>query len=164
MQDKSLQCTIWKASENCLFNIVKDIYRKNQTAINQGNPNDYNRSPLHYASLRGHEALVELLINYGADVNFTDSYKSSPLHKAAYSGHIKIVEYLLSQGANINARTCLVNTPLHKAVANCQLGTVRFLMEKGADRHVKNYKQQTPLDIAISLKYTDIIEYLFLLN
>ena len=53
-----------------------------------------------YAVQSGHLEAAELLLKYGADVNFLDSAARTPLHGAAQRGHRELVELLLTAGAD----------------------------------------------------------------
>lgn len=77
---------------------------------------------LHSASQNGHEEIVRLLIEHGADVNATiiDSpslpYKeikvgASPLHLAAWNGHEGICRILIEAGADVGAKNAVGATP-----------------------------------------------------
>jgi ankyrin repeat protein len=56
---------------------------------------DYSGTALHYAALRGHKAMVEFLLQNGANPNIKDSkVHSSPAGWAAYGGHEDLKEYL----------------------------------------------------------------------
>ncbi|OCL01008.1 ankyrin, partial [Cenococcum geophilum 1.58] len=60
---------------------------------------------LHYAAQKGHEAVVRLLLDRGANIEakckFTDS---TALHDAALYGHVAVTELLLDRGADTEAR------------------------------------------------------------
>ncbi len=85
-------------------------------------------TPLHCATWKGHERLVEVLLQQGADVNATnnnDHWGTTPLHAAAHGNQRAIAELLITHGAdiharNLNGRTPLAETEFHKAkpVAN----------------------------------------------
>jgi len=72
--------------------------------------------PLHFAACNGHTNAVQLLIEYGADVNIkTSPRNSTSLHFSSEQGHIHIVKILLDNGAHINEISDRVNTPLDLA-------------------------------------------------
>lgn len=53
----------------------------------------------------GHEELVELLLNRGADIEHRDKKGFTPLILAATAGHEKVVEILLNHNADIEAQS-----------------------------------------------------------
>jgi hypothetical protein len=75
-------------------------------------------TPLHTACSGGSEAVVRLLLSYGADVNatrtkipkgsgmglITGTEGSTPLHFAAANGHLEVVRLLLEKGAHPTAK------------------------------------------------------------
>lgn len=71
-----------------------------------------NQTPLHMASIMGHSAIAEYLLENNADTNVQDSSGSTPLHEAVRYGNIDIVRMLLDSGANINAQDNLGKTPI----------------------------------------------------
>jgi len=82
---------------------VKAILGQDAAMVNIQNENG--QTPLHRAAYRGHKAIVELLINKGADVNAKDKECQRPLHQLAYiSPMADIAELLIDAGADINAR------------------------------------------------------------
>jgi len=73
------------------------------------------RTPLHYAALRGHKEIAELLIAKGADVNAKDDNGRTPLYEAAFNGGKEIAELLIGKGADVNAMDDDGRTPLDDA-------------------------------------------------
>jgi ankyrin repeat protein len=82
-------------------------------------------TPLHCAIWKGHEAVVALLLESGADVNAhnqNDHWGTTPLHAAAHANQARIAQLLIDHGAEVNAsdmegRTPLFHTTFHKARA-----------------------------------------------
>lgn len=67
--------------------------------------NNQSETPLHIACMRGHTALVAMLINtYHADPNAKKEGGITPLMLAAYHGNVEIIDALLKAGANANER------------------------------------------------------------
>jgi uncharacterized protein len=69
-----------------------------------------------HAAIGGNQALVEMLIARGADVNAGAGYeKNTALHGAAGFGFPDLVRYLLNQGADFTAKDHEGRTPLDVA-------------------------------------------------
>jgi ankyrin repeat protein len=141
-------------------------------------------SPLMAALYRGHHAVVDALIELGAEVDvFTaaatgrlpdlaralvrpeavNAYAHdgwTPLHLAAFFGRLDAARMLLDAGANLHAvsRNSLRNTPLHAAAAGKHSAIALLLQERGADRDALDGGGYTPQQIAAENKLVAVIE------
>jgi ankyrin repeat protein len=96
------------------------------------------RTALHFASGSGHQGVVQLLLEKGADIE-AKGFGKTPLHEAVENGHVPVVQLLLANGAAITATDENVRwTPLHWAAAMGHEETVRVLLENGADTTAKD--------------------------
>lgn len=74
-------------------------------------------TPLIYAAREGHQDIVQLLLELGADPDAaTQAGRATALHRAAFMGHQAIVQLLLAGGATPGMRDADGQTALHKAV------------------------------------------------
>ncbi|CEG46999.1 Ankyrin [Plasmopara halstedii] len=64
----------------------------------------FQRTPLHWAAMRGHASIIKLLIRYGANVNARDVFGRTPLAWACVLNRTRAVEMLLSNNADVNVR------------------------------------------------------------
>ena len=86
-------------------------------------------TPLHCSVWKGQEAVVELLVKAGANVNAVNQnghWGTTPLHAAAHANQAKIAKLLLDHGADVKAkdmegRTPMFHTTFHKAKAVARL-------------------------------------------
>jgi ankyrin repeat protein len=101
-----------------------------------------NCRPLNIAADRGHKALVECLVEAGADINYPDKKGNTALHVAAYyrdERYKSIVDYLLSKGARWDQTNQKGETPLHMAaVASKSRSAIKLLLQAAGDQ-VKSY-------------------------
>ncbi len=67
------------------------------------------------AAIRGHAAIIALLLQSGADVNASGPDGWTPLHAAARMGHFEIVRELLERGADAERLTANGETALEVA-------------------------------------------------
>mmetsp|Transcript_18675 Transcript_18675/g.37761 ORF Transcript_18675/g.37761 Transcript_18675/m.37761 type:complete len:216 (+) Transcript_18675:438-1085(+) len=81
------------------------------------------------ASARGHEDVIKVLIEAGANVHATTQTGYTPLIFAAREGHIAAVKLLVEKGkANVDASAKWGGTPLICAAYSGHLETVRYLV------------------------------------
>ena len=86
-------------------------------------------TPLHCASWKGHDELVTLLLDCGADINSrneNDHWGDTPLHAAAHGNRRAVAAILIERGADLVAlnpkgKTPLEETEAHKATAVAKL-------------------------------------------
>ncbi|VDP70269.1 unnamed protein product [Echinostoma caproni] len=104
-------------------------------------------TPLHFAAGYNRLAVVELLLQYNADVHAKDKGGLVPLHNACSYGHTKVAELLIQHGANVNVTDLWRYTPLHEAAAKGKFEICRLLLQHGADPNKKNRDGHTPIDL-----------------
>ena len=122
-----------------------DMYKASYNALR----NEFAGGTLHHAASNGYEAMVQLCLDNGEDVNSKDSNGWRALHFAAEGGHETAVQQLLEGAADKEARTNDGSTALHLASAGGHDSTIRFLVEHcGADREAKNNDGSTALHLA----------------
>jgi hypothetical protein len=79
---------------------VRRLVNEYDLDVNQSD--QYGRTALHFAALRGHEGVARLLLELGADVNQSDQYGRTALDFAAFQGHEGVARLLLESGADVN--------------------------------------------------------------
>ncbi|MHC4264877.1 MAG: ankyrin repeat domain-containing protein [Planctomycetota bacterium] len=109
-------------------------------------------TPLHWAIRAGRKPVVDVLLEYGANITAVNNFGNTCLHVAAEYNHPELVELMLRNGVDIQAKNKDGETPLHVAALGCNNEAIRTLIESGADTNAKNNYGHTPLDKAISSK------------
>jgi len=71
--------------------------------------------------MKGHEAVVELLLEKGADLECRSNNGWTPLFWAAEKGHEVVVKLLLEKGADVECKSDNGRTPLSSAAWNTPL-------------------------------------------
>ncbi|KAI1919981.1 hypothetical protein LOZ66_005605 [Ophidiomyces ophidiicola] len=104
----------------------------------------YGRTPLHLATLHGHDAVIEVLLDNGSDTSLVDYKQQTPLHLAASQFSPTIVAVLVQRGADLDARDKEGMTPLHLAYQRGIDEITDYLLEKGADPEARNSYGCTP--------------------
>jgi hypothetical protein len=115
---------------------------------------------IHLASLKGHTDLVELFLDQGVDVNWTNNKNDTPVLWAARGNHIDTVRLLISRGANLHLENDKGSTPLYWAVRYGFVDLVRLLVAEG---HANVHQRRklglvTPIVLASALGHRDIVE------
>lgn len=153
-----LALEIHKAASKGDMEKVKELLNKDPELVNS--KDDNGSRPIHYASLRGHKNIAELLITRGADVNARDQYLSSPLHLAARGGHQEVVDLLIRNGGYTEHKNNLGMTPLYFACLEGRNNIAALLIAKGADINTKRSDGETLLHIASAIGNKEIVELL----
>lgn len=109
---------------------------------------DRGRTALIWAAEGGYEAVVQLLLEKGANVNAKEDREKTALHRAAWGGHEAVVQLLLEKGADVNAKDRYGSTVLHMAARGGYKAVARLLLEKGADVNAKDGHDRTALHVA----------------
>jgi ankyrin repeat protein len=92
------------------------------------------KDTLHWAAREGHEAVVRLLVEKGADVKAKDKNGRTALDHAARRGHEAVMRLLVEKGADIKAKGDDGRTALDRAARRGHEAVVRLLVEKGATK------------------------------
>ena len=88
------------------------------------------------ASKKNRQDVIELLLEYGDDLNMNIDIDRGPLAIACDDGNFAMAEYLLSQGANPNLIKEGYRYPLYDAARTGNLQMIDLLLEHGADRKI----------------------------
>lgn len=132
-----------------------DLDRVSSVLTAGGNPNEvfpvYDTSALMLAAIRGDAPTVSLLLDAGADVNWTGIHGYSALSAAVRSCRAgwDVVELLLDAGADIENRSGASLTPLMVAIQEERPTFVHGLIARGADVDALNAYGEGALNYAI---------------
>lgn len=127
------------------------------------------RTPLQMAAEIGHQAIVEMLLLAGADINGAAAAVDgrTALQAAAGGGHKDIVEILLAANADVNSRPELEGahrghtTALQAAPGGGHKEVVQILLDAGADCNAPPASNgRTALQAAAKGGHTEIVKLL----
>jgi ankyrin repeat protein len=108
---------------------VRDMLNSNGRLLNIITQDGW--APLFIAVYYGHDRIVKLLLDSGADINKADNDGWTPLYFAAQNGYVEIVQLLLEAGADINkAKNNGIMTPLFAAVYYGHDRIVKLIQER----------------------------------
>ena len=117
---------------------------------------------LHLATHFGHRAIVELLLDAGADTEALarNTQANTPLQAALAGGQPSVVELLLDRGADPNGAREDGLTPLHLAAMIGDPELARLLVERGASIDTPTRDGETAHDLALKGGHEAVSEML----
>jgi uncharacterized protein len=109
--------------------------------------NHYGVTPVSEAAAAGNAAMIEALLEAGADAkSLTTADGETVLMTAARSGSPQAVRMLLDHGAEINAKeNYRGQTALMWAAAERHAGVVKLLLDRGADWKIRSLARDTSM-------------------
>ncbi len=105
---------------------------------------------LSLAANAGNRAMVEFLLNRGANINGPAWQGETPLYTAVDLGFQAVTEVLLAKKADVNAQNNNGETPLQAAAQHGQLKIIQMLLAAGAKTDLKANEGETALNYAIA--------------
>ncbi|KAK7178124.1 hypothetical protein PSPO01_15822, partial [Paraphaeosphaeria sporulosa] len=109
---------------------------------------------------RGHETIVKLLLDAGADVNAQGGEYGNALQAASDGGHEAVVKVLVDKGADINAQGGRYGKVLQAASYRGHETIVKLLLEKGADINAQGEEYGDALQAASEGGHEAIVKLL----
>jgi hypothetical protein len=143
------------------FELAQVLHRNGSSVTPMGRAG---LSTLHSATNSWDLEMVQVLLDYGVDVNATNDWGHTPLYFALHyrpkGVDPRVVRFLLDHGADPNLQANDGLTPLHRASQYGEVETVRLLVERGASVEVRDRQGRTPLDVASGEHHHEIIKLL----
>jgi ankyrin repeat protein len=154
------------ASEKGLVNIIEELVKLRGSSLNQFDKSG--NTALMMAIRRGHEQAARMLVEGGADVNFTvksTDGAASALQAAVdipdfNEKHLRILQYLLQKGADVKGRNSAGLFPLFFATDHGHTGAAKELIEHGADVNATDQNGNFPLLMAACNGYPWLVTLL----
>lgn len=107
---------------------------------NKFSPNSFNntiekRTLLSLAAEMGKKEVIDLLLNFSAQIDLEDAEGLTPLCHATMNNQMAIVETLIQNGANVNIpiKFAKIQTPLSFAITQRNTNLTELLLKNGAD-------------------------------
>uniref|UniRef100_A0A7N8XQM7 Regulatory factor X-associated ankyrin-containing protein n=1 Tax=Mastacembelus armatus TaxID=205130 RepID=A0A7N8XQM7_9TELE len=117
-------------------------------------------TPLMWAAAFGEKAVVDFLLEKGADPKTIARERESALTLASSGGYVDIVESLLKHGVDINTYDWNGGTPLLYAVRGNHIKCVEALLARGADMTIESDSGYSPMALAVALGHKKICMFL----
>lgn len=121
------------------------ILSSSRFIINRMDISNSYEPPLSWAARRGLDAVVELLLDKGADVDLAMHEKSLPICLAAANGHEAVVKLLFDRGVDSNLRDRNGKTLLCHSALKGNQEWISLLLKNGADIEGRGFGGWTPL-------------------
>ena len=115
-------------------------------------------TPLHSAAARGDKAMIELLLQHGAQIDAVDILGRQPAHLAA-ARNAQALELLLDHGAELEPLT-YASTPLAMAAQHGRLEALKLLLARGANPDCVPRGGQSALVAAVNAGNVSIVKLL----
>ncbi|KAJ1478515.1 ankyrin repeat-containing domain protein [Baffinella frigidus] len=137
---------LWLASARGQEAEVLQLLEGGAELDEEGGP--YTTATMHAAIYHGHEGVVSLLLERGADASATDTDGKTRLHWACLQDRVLFSRLLLDHGADPSAKDNQGVSPLHWAACEGRGDVVRLLLDRGADVSAKTTEGSTPEQFA----------------
>ena len=115
---------------------------------------------LYFASSRGHQKIVEMLLDNGANVNAQGGYYGNALQAALVEEHMKIVQVLIGRGADVNAQGGSYGSALQAASFRGHEEAVETLIAAGANVNAQGGDYGNALQAASAQGHEKVIKFL----
>lgn len=127
---------LWLASSFGLSQTCATLLKE---GANVHDHDSHGQAPLHRAAICSFANIVQLLLDYNANIEAqSHDFDRSPLHWAASHGHQNVVKLLLAKGAAVGARDKQKWTALHLAASKGHGDVVGSLLGENLDVNSKD--------------------------
>lgn len=115
--------------------LVPHIYQRDGASLNY----ELGMTALIWAARNGKRDMIELLLEYGADLEARSSSGQTALLAGSEAGQEGIVRLLIQRGANLFARDSFGESALYKAAANGHVDVMRLLLNHKGFHETHNW-------------------------
>lgn len=134
-------------------NLIVKMILKSKPNLNDS----ANKRALRRAIIDEHSEIVDLLLDYGFEINGSSHNDKKLLYAIVANGYKRILEHLLRHGTRVDLeRNFLKKSLLHTAVDHKQTEIVSVLLRHGANINAKDTYGRTPLTYALNTRNFDI--------
>ncbi|GLT50866.1 hypothetical protein SLA2020_243230 [Shorea laevis] len=156
------ETALFTAAEKGHLDVVNELLMySNKETLSKKNRSGYD--PLHIAALKGHHAIVQVLLDHDPTLSNTcGPPNATPLISAATKGHTAVVNELLSKdGSLLEISRSNGKNALHLAAGQGHLDIVEALLEKDPQLARRTDKKgQTALHMAVKGQSCEVVKLL----
>ncbi len=132
-----------------------------ESGFSSSTPDNNGMTPLAYGIKSNNKKIIELLLEYDADIEGIFLNKMTPLLYAAYLNRFELIPFLIENNANVNKQDNLGKTALMIAIEKEFPNTVKQIINTGINPDISDYAGNTIFDY---LKFTRNQEIIFLIS
>ncbi|NTS39327.1 ankyrin repeat domain-containing protein [Flavisolibacter sp. BT320] len=147
---------IFDACRNGDLETVKSLVAENPALVNNLDPKGF--TPLILAAYNEQTAIVEFLLQAGADPNLQDAAGNTALMGIAFKGYKEIAKKLIDAGADVNVCNSNGAPALTFAATFGHLQIAEWLLQVGADMTLRDSRGKSPIDHAVAQDNEAMIE------
>lgn len=142
---------------NYLLEVNKDLIGINIINIRDKN----SKTPLHYAITNKNIYALNILLENGANPNYTDNKGYNLLHHAVFTRDESICKIVIPHIANINMVTLTGDSALHYACNLQLIDIAKMIINAKINVNIQDYQHEfTALHYAVNLNLIELVEYL----
>lgn len=114
------------------------------------------KNALMYAIKSDNEKALNLLLDYGANINLSNKFGETPLMIACRNDSYKMAKILIEKGADVNAYNINNETPLMLSILSSSPDITRLLLDTKVDINAQNKDGLTALMLSSKFGYYSI--------
>lgn len=147
---------VFDASRRGDLTALQTLHEADPASINTRDGKGF--TPLILAAYNDQPAVVEFLLQKGADVNAQDAAGNTALMGVCFKGYKDVAKKLIDAGADVNLRNANGAPALTFAATFGQLQIAEWLLQKGAKSNLPDSRGKTSFDHAIIQENEEMIE------
>lgn len=117
-------------------------------------------TPLHQAVLKNNQEIVNMLLEYDANLNQPNSFGETPFHFACQTASLHCVNKFVEIGADLRAEDSAGRTCIHHAAKGGSVSKLHYLVACGVSLKKRDNRGMTALHVAAELGHVRVCEYL----
>eukprot|EP00919_Chromeraceae_sp_WS-2016_P020884 GHVR01049562.1.p1 GENE.GHVR01049562.1~~GHVR01049562.1.p1 ORF type:complete len:536 (-),score=115.29 GHVR01049562.1:347-1954(-) len=139
--------------------VLQSLLQKDPSLINA--KNDDGNLPIHVASSRCNQRVVNYLLDYGADNKAKGKLSRTPFLVSCFYGHLEMASFLYDVASPyIEDVDDNGNTALHLACVGGHVDVIEYLIEKGANIHAVGFVKRRCLHKASFTGHLEVVQLL----